>query len=839
MPESGIRRTRLPRVPSVFCPTPAAETVMRRVPALVVLRAPRGYGKTSTVAYWLRSGELDDRSVAWLTVSERIGADALWAAVHDALVAAGLAAPERGPDHAAVDRALRGLTRRLVLVVDGLHHVTDVGVDPRLVELAQVHDLLHLVVTMRVARPIGSIGPATVDALVLDTPELRLTPALTALLAARLGLAVTPEESEEICREYAGWPALVRAALLETRRAGNGRLVTDSTAVARYTGLILADQEREEWRDVVTALAVPETLLPGDLEILLDEPEQLSLAGVVVRSSYTETRPDGTSAYPRGLRQALLENLRSDRPARFRELNKRLAERRRKQHLAGEALTYALRAEVWPLVLGILEEHWAELLDRHADAVQAAVRAMPRELVASSARLVVARDYVLDRDTGRQAEEALRSGLLTPGSPLPVRSLTTTQRLALRFDGTPTFGAAEILLQGLDSRLADGGHPQYPPHVERAVPELLTQWALSMLYANDGVRAAYGFVLACQEAVRLGNSAAAREAAHGTALSMALLGHTRAADAWSTYADDFAAAPTRLEAVARPLARAVLAGLRLAGTTPTAVPAAGGEHGLAPLLELMRVATAFADILHGRLEQARVVLQRHATDHGQGQVELVRASVTALRVDLALAEGRLDRAGALLAGAADGGAWTHASRARHAFYVGAYAEALRLTENAAALAGTRPRVGLELLLLHACAAWRSGERETAVDALATAVGLAADTEVLLPFLTVPRADLEAIAPAGSWARTFLDEPRLADTDTVFPEPLRAGQLSVAELRVLRELRADVPLAHIGRRLYLSESTVKTHVRRIYRKLGVSDRTRALERARELSLLDDD
>src|SRR5699024_1425901 len=63
-------RTRLPRVPSVFCPTPAAEAVLRHVPALVVLRAPRGYGKTSTVAYWLRSGELDDRSVAWLTVAD-------------------------------------------------------------------------------------------------------------------------------------------------------------------------------------------------------------------------------------------------------------------------------------------------------------------------------------------------------------------------------------------------------------------------------------------------------------------------------------------------------------------------------------------------------------------------------------------------------------------------------------------------------------------------------------------------------------------------------------------------------------------------------------------------
>ncbi|MBD8061617.1 LuxR C-terminal-related transcriptional regulator [Oceanitalea stevensii] len=837
MPERA-HRTRLPRVPSVFCPTPAAEAVIRHLPALVVLRAPRGYGKTSTVAYWLRSGALDDRSVAWLTVPDGTGGDTLWAAVHDALVGAGVASPASVPDLDAVDEALRRLTRRLVLVIDGLHQVADVGVDPELVELAQVHELLHLVVTTRLERPIVSIGPATVDATVLDVPELRLAAEETTLLAGRLGLVLSPEEIDRVIREYAGWPALVRAALLETRRTSDGRLVTDAAAIARYTALIVADQERAEWRDVLTALAVPYPMHPGDLDVLVDDPAQLPLADVIMQSSYTDSRDDGTSSYPHGLRQALLENLRADSPERFRELNRRLGRRRREQRLAGEALTYALRAEAWPLVLGILEDHWAELLVRNPDAVQAAVRAMPRELVASSARLVVARDYVLDRDTAHQAEAALRGGLLTPGSPLPVRSLTTTQRLALRFDGTPSFGAAEILLGRLDSSLADGGDAQHDPDVERAIPELLTQWALSMLHANDGVRAAYGFALACYEAVRLGDSAAAREAAHGTALAMALLGHTRSADAWGTYADGFAATPTRLEAVARPLSRTVLAGMRLARSTWPTVPELAGEHGLAPLLELTRVAAAFADILHGRFEHARVVLQRYATDHGQDQAEVVRASVMALRVDLALAEGRLDRAGALLAGAQDGGAWTHASRARHAFYVGAYAETMRLTDNAATFAGTRPRVGLELLLLHACAAWRTGQRDMAVDDLATAVGLAADTEVLLPFLTVPRTDLEAIAPEGSWARQFLDEPRLVHTDTVFPEPLRAGQLSVAELRVLRELRADVPLAHIGRRLYLSESTVKTHVRRIYRKLGVSDRTHALERARELSLLDD-
>src|SRR5690606_14376930 len=377
----------------------------------------------------------------------------------------------------------------------------------------------------------------------------------------------------------------------------------------------------------------------------------------------------------------------------YRDLNARRGRRRRRQQRPVEALRYAMRAEAWPLVLAILEENWAQLLRRHTEEVAAAVQALPRDLVASSPRLVVARDYVLDSDVRAQAEASLRAGLLTPGGRLPVRTLTTTQRLALRFDGTPTFGAEELLLGRFDSSMASqqSGHA---PHVQRAVPELLTQWALSMLYDNDGVGAAYAFVVAEQEAERLDDRAAAREAASGAALAMALLGHLRAAEVWSAHAARFAVPPSVLEEVAAPLTHALVAGQRLEEVEWAEPTRDGSEHGLAPLVALSRVAGAFVDVLHGRLERTRVALQRHAGDHDGDQEEVVRASVAALQVDLALAEGRIDRAGALLVGANDAGAWSVASRARHAFYVGAYAEALRLTEDAASYAGTRPRAGL-------------------------------------------------------------------------------------------------------------------------------------------------
>jgi DNA-binding CsgD family transcriptional regulator len=58
-------------------------------------------------------------------------------------------------------------------------------------------------------------------------------------------------------------------------------------------------------------------------------------------------------------------------------------------------------------------------------------------------------------------------------------------------------------------------------------------------------------------------------------------------------------------------------------------------------------------------------------------------------------------------------------------------------------------------------------------------------------------------------------------------------ISARELDVLREIAAGRSNKEIAARLHVSPNTVKTHVARLFEKLGARRRTDALNRAREL------
>ena len=63
-----------------------------------------------------------------------------------------------------------------------------------------------------------------------------------------------------------------------------------------------------------------------------------------------------------------------------------------------------------------------------------------------------------------------------------------------------------------------------------------------------------------------------------------------------------------------------------------------------------------------------------------------------------------------------------------------------------------------------------------------------------------------------------------------------SSLSTAELRLLPLLSTQLSFREIGERLYISPHTVKTQALSVYRKLGTSSRSQAVQRLQEIGLL---
>jgi LuxR family transcriptional regulator, maltose regulon positive regulatory protein len=146
---------------------------------------------------------------------------------------------------------------------------------------------------------------------------------------------------------------------------------------------------------------------------------------------------------------------------------------------------------------------------------------------------------------------------------------------------------------------------------------------------------------------------------------------------------------------------------------------------------------------------------------------------------------------------------------------------------------------IQALLLNAVARDKLGESQAAESDIERALALAKPDALIFPFVLTPPRDLLERHPRHRTAHATLLQDILDGTSL----PARAGEpqklreeLSEGELRVLRYLPSNLSAPEIGKELYLSLNTVKTHLRHIYAKLGVHGRTEAVERARELGLL---
>jgi len=102
---------------------------------------------------------------------------------------------------------------------------------------------------------------------------------------------------------------------------------------------------------------------------------------------------------------------------------------------------------------------------------------------------------------------------------------------------------------------------------------------------------------------------------------------------------------------------------------------------------------------------------------------------------------------------------------------------------------------------------------------------------------LPRGALADAVRAAARGETVLAPAvaaRLVDRLRATPERPR---LSAREVAVLRLVADGCTNAEIGRRLFIGESTVKTHLLRAFGKLGVADRTAAVTCAMRFGLLE--
>lgn len=154
---------------------------------------------------------------------------------------------------------------------------------------------------------------------------------------------------------------------------------------------------------------------------------------------------------------------------------------------------------------------------------------------------------------------------------------------------------------------------------------------------------------------------------------------------------------------------------------------------------------------------------------------------------------------------------------------------------------------------------RAGDVSTARTYLASAAGVRPRLTVAMPIVAVQslnemaRAFIEGADMAGA-RRVMRDaadiiavRPKLgsiASEHQVIKERLAempagsvgVSSLTTAELRLLPLLVTHLTYPEIGERLFVSRHTVKTQAMSIYRKLGVSSRTGAVEKAREAGLI---
>lgn len=154
------------------------------------------------------------------------------------------------------------------------------------------------------------------------------------------------------------------------------------------------------------------------------------------------------------------------------------------------------------------------------------------------------------------------------------------------------------------------------------------------------------------------------------------------------------------------------------------------------------------------------------------------------------------------------------------------------------LEGVPAYLRVSVLVVLAQCTWRDGDKKSAHALLEEALALGDAQSLLRPF-NRPDAELADLlaehADAGTEHAHFLGRAlarqRAASSREAASAPIPGTRLSAREIEVLGLLQTRLTSAEIAQELFISPNTLKSHVKSIYRKLGVESRRDAIRVSR--------
>jgi LuxR family transcriptional regulator, maltose regulon positive regulatory protein len=853
---------------------------------VTVISAPAGSGKTSLLRAWAgRPGQ--SRRLAVLQVQrDQQDAQQFWLALLDAVRHAtgtnsGAEPPPATPEFnapAMAGRVLSELAKArggITLVIDDLHELTSPEALPQLTRLLtdlppQVnailttrHDVRLGLHQLRLAGELAEIRATDLGFSERETREL-LDASGIALSAA--GTALLHQRTE-------GWAAGLRLAAVSL--AGNPdpeRFVAEFSGsdrtVAEYLLAEMLERQPPDVQDLLLRTSLLDRVNGELADLLTGQPgsERILLSLEDANAFVESLNPERTwFRYHHLFADLLRLELRRRRPEEIPALHRRVAGWFTEHGQVAEAIRHTQAAGDWPEAAQLLADHSFSLtLDGQAQTMQALLRAFPPgadhpelalvramgdlargRLDEAAAHLAVAETHV------RAAPPDRRRRLGVAVASLQLSLARRRGHLAgvieqARFLASPVTGPSyEDIALGDDLRAValmnlgtveawSLGLPDAERHLQEGAvlarevgrPYLevgcLAQLGFAYIFHGAAMPDSHAFATTqrrCREAIALaerygwGTEPVIAPALMTLAGTMVWLGEFDEGERW-------------LRRTERALQTDTGPDIRLLLHQTAGILHAGRGRGHEALKEF-RAAEDLASQLEGSQALAsQMTSWRLATQARLGLPGQARACLAALdderassgeirdaRAVICLAEG--DPAGAL--------------------------DALRdVLDGTAAVLGYTTVV--EAHLLAGLAHRELGDQRAANQAAERALALAESDRLILPFAMTDSAELLEALPRHQTAHAAL----LADILDVLhgASPVAkeqsssppAEELSPGELRVLRYLPTNLSRPEIAGELSVSPNTVNAHIRSIYAKLQVRDRSSAVRRARELRLL---